>query len=179
MGLLLGALLLDTLARMLGTLAMGSCDVAIAMDEKIPDALGSKRSYEPRAPLSEEVKRMLLEFTDELTRPMLWHVRIMARRAAKAAADDNSGADRSLFPALKMSQWQSIAALAALLLSIAGASTAVFNVTITPSAPPFEANVQQKSTNPATGPQSTRMPVSKPVDLSIRSIQSSKRAAVR
>lgn len=170
MGLLLGALLLDTFARILGTLTMGSCDVVIAMDEKIPDALGSKRSYQPRAPLSEEVKRMLLEFTDELTRPMLWHVRVMARRAAKAAAEDNSGADRTLFPALKMSQWQSIAALAALLLSIAGASIAVFNVTIAPSAPPFEANVQQESTDPAIGPQPTRMPVSRPVDLSIRSI---------
>lgn len=173
MGLLLGALLMDTLARVLGTLTMGSCDVVIAMDEKIPDAFGSKRSYEPRSPLSEEEKRMLLEFTDEMTRPMLWHVRLMARRAARAAAEDNSGADRTLFPALRMSQWQSIAALAALIISMAGASIAVFNVTIVPS---FEARAQRDFTYPATGLQSARMPVSRPVDLSRRSIQSSKPA---
>jgi hypothetical protein len=161
MGLLFGALLFDTLARVLATLTMATRDVAKAMDEKVPDALG-KRSYEPRAPLSEDVKRMFLEFTNEMTRPMLWHVRVMARHAAKAAFEDNSGADRSLFPALKLSQWQSIAALAALLLSIAGASIAVFNVTIAPRAPQNEAHVRQEPTNRETDPQSARIPVSRP-----------------
>lgn len=153
LGFLLGALLLDILARALGTLVMGSCDVSLAIDKKIPDALGVKRSYEPRAPLPEEVKREILEFTDRMTRPMMWYVRIMARRAAKAAAEDNSGADRSLFPALKMSQWQSVAAITALLLSMAGASVAIFNVTILPPALHLETKVQHNS---ATLPKELR-----------------------
>lgn len=138
-GLLLCALTLDTLARVLGTLAMGSFDVVKAVDKKMPIAFGVKRSYEPRDPMSEEVKRAILELSDDLTRPMLWYVRAMSRRAARATIEDNSGADRSLFVALKMSQWQSIAAAAALALSIAGTAIAVFNVTITPPTPPVAA----------------------------------------
>jgi hypothetical protein len=142
MGLLLGALLMDMLARILGTMVMGSCDVAIALDEKIPGALGAKRSYEPRAPLPEDMKREVLELTDEMTRPMLWHVRAMARSAARAAAEDSSGVDRSLSPALKLSQWQSVAAFLGLLLSIGGASAAVFNAAAAPSAHPHQATAQ-------------------------------------